>query len=106
SCRRDALTSFVFAWLAHRKHSSAMARYSAAVFMGTPPSPIQRTLPQFCSACTVDMIFILLTHNKTVWRLDSPRRREAACNSEPQSRVGVAPRRVLPPLIALVESFN
>ena len=30
---RDTLTAFAFASRAHRKHSSALARYSAAVFM-------------------------------------------------------------------------
>src|SRR6516225_12025277 len=33
SCRKDTLTSLAFASRAHWKHSSAIARYSAAVFM-------------------------------------------------------------------------
>src|SRR5215467_16210232 len=33
SCLRDTLTAFAFVSRAHRKHSSAIARYSAAVFM-------------------------------------------------------------------------
>jgi hypothetical protein len=34
SCLRDTRTSFAFASRAHLKHSSAIARYSAAVFIG------------------------------------------------------------------------
>jgi hypothetical protein len=34
SCNKEARTSFECAWRAHLKHSSAIARYSAAVFIG------------------------------------------------------------------------
>ena len=38
SCRYDLRTSLVCASRAHLKHSSAIARYSAAVFMELPPA--------------------------------------------------------------------
>src|SRR5262249_7660386 len=51
SCLRDTPTSLAFASRAHRKHSSAIARYSAAVFIGNAP-PFQGLLlcPQGLSA--------------------------------------------------------
>src|SRR5215472_9016145 len=50
-CLRDTLTAFAFASRAHRKHSSAIARYSAGVFMGrcaSVPMKILYGLPHVC----------------------------------------------------------
>src|SRR5215472_3993395 len=51
SSLRDTLTAFAFASRAHRKHSSAIARYSAAVFMGrcaSFPTKSLFSLPHLC----------------------------------------------------------
>src|SRR5262249_19276245 len=41
SCLKDTRISLVWAWRAHLKHSSAIARYSPAVFMKRCAFPLQ-----------------------------------------------------------------
>jgi hypothetical protein len=51
SCRKDTRVSFVWASRAHLKHSSAIARYSAAVFMGRSTSFQRNWLRRFAQTC-------------------------------------------------------